>query len=132
MKENNKENLTVSEIKNQLIELKDKEDFYSYSSKLSFTTSFSLAAIMMLMSSIIPVTMPIGVGVLGVGLVSTVVCNFKRAKYTDEIARLEEEIKTKVEQLAMEDILKESYKPELVKKGKSKSVEKENKNDLNL
>ena len=32
----------------------------------------------------------------------------------------------------LDDILKETYKPELVKKGKSKSVEKENDYDLGL
>ena len=71
-------------------------------------------------------------GILGALLVVGCALNAKSIKCDELIKKINAELENRVEQLAMDDILKETYKPELVKKGKSKSVQKENDYDLGL
>ncbi len=132
MKKNNMDNMSSDEINEKLEKLKAKEEDCSFLAKLIFSTSLSFAVIIMLINSIVPLSYLLGVGAFSLGGLVSLGFVVKGNKCVEEIDKLKEEKKTVVEQLAMEDVLKESYKPELVKKGKSKSVEKENKNDLNL
>ena len=132
MKENNEEKLTGDEIRSQLCLLKDKEELYSSLSKLSFSVSLSLAAILTILSTIIPFSLIIGLGILGVGILSTCFLNFKSAKCADEIVKLEQKNKSNIEQLAMDEILQETYEPTIVKKSKTKKVVKENDKNLEL
>jgi len=132
MKKNNIDNMSSDEINEKLEKLKAKEEDCSFLAKLIFSTSLSFATIIMLINSIVPLSYLLGVGAFSLGGLVSLGFVVKGNKCVEEIDKLKEKKKTVVEQLAMEDVLKESYKPELVKKGKSKSVEKENKNDLNL
>lgn len=132
MKKNNIDNMSSDEINEKLEKLKAKEEDCSFLAKLIFSTSLSFAVIIMLINSIVPLLYLLGVGAFSLGGLVSLGFVVKGNKCVEEIDKLKEKKKTIVEQLAMEDVLKESYKPELVNKGKSKSVEKENKNDLNL
>ena len=97
-----------------------------------FSASLSLSIIVALISQAIPLSYLLGVGIFSLGGLTSLGFVIKGSKCVDEIAKLEKQKDEQVEQLVMEDILKETYKPTPVKKTKTIKTIKENNNDLGL
>ena len=71
-------------------------------------------------------------GILGTFLVTGCVFTAKSVKCDELIKKINEELQKRPTQLAMEEILNNTYKPTPVKKGKTKNATKEQKDELGL
>ena len=128
--------LTKQELQNEIDNLSKKsKKYYNLSNVLIYLTliptgiAFTIAQIFFIPGLVL--TLVFG-SIFSLGCYNI----YKNYKTEEKMKCVQKELNSRSEksytQLAMDDILKETYKPELVKKSNVQNFEKENNNDLEL